>query len=186
MTYKQAILATILVLGSASSGNSTEVNPIVAIHQHPNAFQLSPNDINTLTDAIFLAEGGEHTSYPYGIKSIRVKNATEAREVCRRTIINCWGRFLTQRTRGRDVVERTTPRHSGSSAMTTLCCFKVSEGVARTKNVGNNTKNNAKAAIADEFVSFLADRYCPRSCDEQGNVNWKKNVKYFISHAKTT
>ena len=26
------------------------------------------------------------------------------------------------------------------------------------------------------FVGFLADRYCPKSCDYAGNVNWKRNM----------
>ena len=27
------------------------------------------------------------------------------------------------------------------------------------------------------FVGFLADRYCPKSCDYAGNVNWKKGIE---------
>lgn len=32
-----------------------------------------------------------------------------------------------------------------------------------------------------EFVDFLADRYCPPSCDPVGNRKWKRNVKLFLS-----
>lgn len=28
-----------------------------------------------------------------------------------------------------------------------------------------------------EFIDFLGDRWCPKSVDPVGNVNWKKNVK---------
>ena len=31
-----------------------------------------------------------------------------------------------------------------------------------------------------DYLSFLADRYCPVSVDPVGNKNWKKNVRYFL------
>ena len=30
------------------------------------------------------------------------------------------------------------------------------------------------------FINFFADRYCPPSDDPQGNINWKRNVKFFL------
>ena len=30
-----------------------------------------------------------------------------------------------------------------------------------------------------DFITYLGNRYCPASIDFQGNINWKRNVKYF-------
>jgi len=32
-----------------------------------------------------------------------------------------------------------------------------------------------------DFIEYLSNRYCPPSCDFQGNINWRKNVKYFLT-----
>jgi hypothetical protein len=31
-----------------------------------------------------------------------------------------------------------------------------------------------------EFILSLADRYCPASCDPDGNKNWKRNVNFWF------
>ncbi|UOF78066.1 hypothetical protein [Caudoviricetes sp.] len=46
----------------------------VSLAQHP-----CPN---RLADAIYLAEGGDKTRYPYGVMSVKVKDKKEARKVC--------------------------------------------------------------------------------------------------------
>lgn len=32
-----------------------------------------------------------------------------------------------------------------------------------------------------EYIDYLGDRYCPAEVDPEGNVNWKKNVKYWTN-----
>ena len=44
-----------------------------------------------MVNAVYNAEGGANTNYPYGIKSIKTKNP---REACRQTIVNNMFRFL--------------------------------------------------------------------------------------------
>lgn len=44
-----------------------------------------------MVNAIYYAEGGENTNYPYGIKSIKTNNP---REACRQTIVNNLFRYL--------------------------------------------------------------------------------------------
>lgn len=48
----------------------------------------------------------------------------------------------------------------------------------------NTIKNNyvrwVKTSKTNDFLNFLADKYCPPSCDKQGNLNWKKNINKMI------
>lgn len=46
--------------------------------------------------------------------------------------------------------------------------------------VRNNRKRFAKQTEYTDFIEFLGDRYCPKSVDPIGNVNWKKNVMFFL------
>jgi hypothetical protein len=34
------------------------------------------------------------------------------------------------------------------------------------------------------FVDFLSMRWCPPDADAQGNINWRRNVKWFLLHEK--
>jgi hypothetical protein len=47
-------------------------------------------DAQRLADAIYLAEGGPRAKVPYGILSVNVRDAAEARAVCLRTIAHAW------------------------------------------------------------------------------------------------
>lgn len=49
---------------------------------------------NRYVQAIYVAEGRSTAKVPYGILSVRVKNAAEARAVCFRTIQNTHNRWL--------------------------------------------------------------------------------------------
>jgi hypothetical protein len=33
--------------------------------------------------------------------------------------------------------------------------------------------------VTVDFINSLADRYCPKECDADGNKNWKKNVSHW-------
>jgi len=81
-------------------------------------------EINQVVSAIYRTEGGTHTRYPYGIRSIRT----------------------------------TTPRE---------CCFRTVRNEAIRLHVSH---------VDRYFIYCLADRYCPPSCDKQGNLNWKHNM----------
>jgi hypothetical protein len=48
---------------------------------------------NRIADAIYVAEGGAKAKVPYGILSVKVKDAAEARWVCLNTIRNNWLRW---------------------------------------------------------------------------------------------
>jgi len=45
-------------------------------------------NLEKMADAIYKAEGGANTKYPYGIRSIACKDAGEARRVCIHSISN--------------------------------------------------------------------------------------------------
>lgn len=47
-------------------------------------------EANALADAIWHAEGGRLTRFPYGIKSIHVRSEYDARTVCLNTINHWW------------------------------------------------------------------------------------------------
>lgn len=49
--------------------------------------------ITSIVSAIYRCEGGEHTKYPYGIKSVKVKSKEDARIVCENTVRNEFNRL---------------------------------------------------------------------------------------------
>ena len=54
--------------------------------------------VNQLADAIFRAEGGYKTNFPYGIKSVRCNNEQECRRICKNTIRNNITRYENSTT----------------------------------------------------------------------------------------
>ena len=52
------------------------------------AFEMTPLQIEKMADAIYLAEGGTKTNFPYGIKSVKCEGEQECRRVCKNTIRN--------------------------------------------------------------------------------------------------
>lgn len=42
--------------------------------------------------------------------------------------------------------------------------------------IRNNRARWIKAGRPGDYLDFLADKYCPTSCDAVGNRNWKKNI----------
>jgi len=52
--------------------------------------RMPRDEADKLADAIWHAEGGRLTKYPYGIKSVRVSSVSEARQVCLNTINHWW------------------------------------------------------------------------------------------------
>lgn len=72
------ILFGIVVVLASFSVCAAEIKPI------------DDNYSNKIADAIFKIEGGYHTKYPYGIKSVRTNNP---RKVCLNTIKNNYIRW---------------------------------------------------------------------------------------------
>ena len=94
-----------------------------------------------IVNAIYYAEGGAKTRFPYGILSIKVKNEAEARRVCLNTIRN-------QRIR------------------------------------------HAKHKCELDFISCLANRYCPTkgkhltNDEKRLNKHWLSNVRYWLKKVR--
>lgn len=57
------------------------------------------------------------------------------------------------------------------------------ENKARTiclNTIKNNFARWQKGGSRGDYLEFLANVYCPKSADLQGNRNWIKNVKFFL------
>lgn len=70
-----------------------------------NASAITPDQAERLADAIWIAEGGAKTKYPYGIRSINTHgDATKARRICLNTIRNNYVRWVNAGRPGEYVV----------------------------------------------------------------------------------
>lgn len=54
-------------------------------------------DLDAYADAIFKAEGGYKATYLYGIRSIKYKDETEARQICKNTVFNTLVKYRSTR-----------------------------------------------------------------------------------------
>lgn len=52
-----------------------------------------PGFAEKMADAIYIAEGGAKTRFPYGVKSIKTRNAAHARQITINSINNNWRRW---------------------------------------------------------------------------------------------
>lgn len=60
---------------------------------------------------------------------------------------------------------------------------KEREAKARSicvKTIQNNIQRWTLAGKTNSFVDFLANRYTPMSCDFQGNLNWKADIRKLL------
>jgi len=48
--------------------------------------------------------------------------------------------------------------------------------------IRNNRRRWQAAGRPGDYIDYLADRYVPKSVDPQGNINWKRNVKFFLKN----
>lgn len=53
-----------------------------------------------IADAIYRAEGGAHTRFPYGVMSVKASDASQARHICFVTIQNNWQRWQAAGSHG--------------------------------------------------------------------------------------
>ena len=63
---------------------------IVATSAHA---EIPPGYAVKVANAIYRVEGGPKAKVPYGILSVKVRNADHAREICLRTITNNYARW---------------------------------------------------------------------------------------------
>ncbi len=54
---------------------------------------LPTQEIDRIVDAIYQAEGGANTRYPFGIRSVPCSGDADCRAVCRRTVVNTYARW---------------------------------------------------------------------------------------------
>lgn len=47
-------------------------------------------------------------------------------------------------------------------------------------SINNSYKRWEKTNKQGNFIDFFADRWCPPSADKQGNLNWIKNMNYYL------
>jgi hypothetical protein len=66
-----------------------------------NAVALENSTVKIISNAIYLAEGGDKTRHPYGVESVKVKNKEEARRVCENTIRNNYKRWMLKGSPGK-------------------------------------------------------------------------------------
>jgi len=59
-------------------------------HSEPVTEPMSLAEVSRYANAIWYAEGGSWTRFPYGIKSVYCPNRAYARQVCIRTIQHWW------------------------------------------------------------------------------------------------
>lgn len=58
------------------------------------AFVLDNNKVEKIADAIYLTEGGKSATYLYGIRSVKYKDETESRQICKNSVVNNYQRWL--------------------------------------------------------------------------------------------
>lgn len=47
-------------------------------------------------------------------------------------------------------------------------------------SINNSYKRWEKSGKTNDFVTFFANRWCPPESDKQGNLNWIKNMNYYL------
>jgi len=61
-------------------------------------------DTDKMVQAIYRAEGGEKTRFPYGVMSVKCASKADAERVCRNTVVNNWNRWIKAGQPGEFVV----------------------------------------------------------------------------------
>lgn len=88
-----AIALLMLIGGCLVSKSAHASNASIPIDTHIAGYSL-----DQWADAIRITEG-VHSKYPYGIKSIHARNASEARTICKRTIWHKWQNYCALPTK---------------------------------------------------------------------------------------
>jgi len=72
---------------------------------------------------------------------------------------------------------------AGWAAATIVKNRKRWDKEVRTAGNGGPKPEKDDASVPG-FIEYLGDRYCPASCDPEGNRNWKRNVRYWFEKFK--
>lgn len=56
--------------------------------------EISPAEVDAITDAIYQAEGGPKTRHPFGVLSVKCDGYQDCRRICRNTVRNNHKRWL--------------------------------------------------------------------------------------------
>lgn len=87
------------------------VNEILTNDPPPAIVQQVPSiDANKIADAIYFAEGGAKTRYPYGIMSIKTTGVADARKICINTINHAYRDWVSDGSKG-DFIEFLSKRY---------------------------------------------------------------------------
>lgn len=111
--------------------------------------------ISNIVNAIYIIEGGTNTSHPYGIM-LHTDATHSARQVCVCTINH--------------IASDYTVRHLPTY-------IRQSTSISNIK-YRHNESNVIEVDI--DFINYMADRYCPPSCDAIGNKRWKYNMEQLL------
>ena len=65
--------------------------PVVSINSQA---EVDSQTVNKIVDAIYLAEGGDKTRYPYGIKSVPCHSLSDCRRIAENTVRNNHKRWI--------------------------------------------------------------------------------------------
>lgn len=82
----------------------TNVPPPAIVQQIPSI------NVNKIADAIYRAEGGDKTRYPYGIMSIKTKGVDDARKICINTINHAYRDWVAAGSKG-DFIDFLSKRY---------------------------------------------------------------------------
>ena len=115
---------------------------------------VMPSDtVNRIADAIFRAEGGSKTKWPYGVISV---SSSSPRHVCINTINHAWYDF------------------EGEQIVTVVGVSSHTSGKSLIK-IPTHADTLTPVAVSLPFIQFLGRRYCPPSVDEKGYEHWTNN-----------
>jgi len=90
--YVFGVILTSLILACIFPGCDQAFSQPAAVDFIPN----TEKKVEQLADAIFWAEGGYKTNFPYGIKSVKCEGYDECRRICKNTIKNNIRRYRKQ------------------------------------------------------------------------------------------
>lgn len=82
----------------------TNVSPPAIVQHVPSI------NINKIVNAIYRAEGGNKTKYPYGIKSIKTKGRDDARKICINTVNHAYRDWISAGSKG-DFIDFLSKRY---------------------------------------------------------------------------
>jgi len=108
------IICSIFGIRGCTEASATEIPVKLAERAVLGTFFVphSLDQQNALADAIWHAEGGNKTNYPYGIRSMNCDTVAECRRVCLNTIKNNVGRYETDAKGAKNYLEFLARRYS--------------------------------------------------------------------------